>query len=138
MANYNKIGLLVLNDDHTKFLMCESKFKNGNLYLMPGGQVETGESDKDCLKREIMEELSCEVNESSLEFLGEYEDIAGGHTDKTVAIRLYKGELVGDPTPSDEVVAIAWVGKEEMQSEMQTPITKNKIVPDLVNKGILK
>lgn len=44
MTYYNKIGLLVLDDDQTKFLVCEpgDKYteKSVTQYLMPGGKLE--------------------------------------------------------------------------------------------------
>ncbi len=61
MAYYNKIGLLILNESKDKFLVCEpgKKYEEKRVtqYLMPGGQLE-GESDIECLEREIKEELN--------------------------------------------------------------------------------
>ncbi|MBU4337937.1 hypothetical protein KKB43_06510 [Patescibacteria group bacterium] len=79
MAYYNKIGLLILNNDQTKFLVCEpgEKYleKSVTQYLMPGGQF-TENSEKECLIAEIKEELNCEVDLKSFEFIGEYIDAA--------------------------------------------------------------
>ena len=97
MAYYNKIGLLILNNDQTKFLVCEpgEKYteKSVTQYLMPGGKLEE-KSDVECLQVEIQEELGCEVDVDSLELVGEYTDVAAT-PERDVMIRLYKGNLIG-------------------------------------------
>ncbi|QQS15279.1 MAG: NUDIX domain-containing protein [Candidatus Moraniibacteriota bacterium] len=138
MAFYNKIGLLVLNKERTKFLVCE-KDKNNvtNDYIMPGGQF-FEDSIEECLKNEIKEELDCEINFNTLQFIGEYIDIAAGVPTKEVSIQLYQGDLIGDPTPSSEIKFVHWVGKNDASNTRLSPIVKNKIIPDLLKRSILK
>ena len=85
MAYLTKIALLLLNDDQTKFLVCEKENLPSD-FIMPGGQIEEGESDGECLQREIGEELSCEWDEPSIELVGEYEDFASGDPTKDITI----------------------------------------------------
>jgi 8-oxo-dGTP pyrophosphatase MutT (NUDIX family) len=140
MADYNKIGLLCLNEGKTAFLVCEpgEEYQNDAVkqYLMPGGQLED-DSDFECLKREIGEELDCGIKQSSLSFIGEYEDRAADPK-KTVLIRLYKGDLIGKPRPSMEIGFLHWLSREDINNPKVSPIIKNKIIPDLVRRGILK
>jgi 8-oxo-dGTP pyrophosphatase MutT (NUDIX family) len=141
MAYYNKIGLLILNEDETKFLVCEpgdayiEKVPNPQ-YLMPGGKLEES-SDIECLRREIKEELDCKVDEGTVELIGEYTDVAVT-PGRDVMIRLYKGKVIGDPKPSSEIGALLWIGKEDITNPKVSPIIKNKIIPDLAEKGIIK
>jgi len=137
MAYYNKIGLLILNEDQTKFLVCEKASDDiTSQYIMPGGQLQE-KNYLECLRNEIKEELDCQVDETSLELIGEYEDIAAGHVNETVKITLYQGRLVGTPVPSSEIKKIHWIGKEERNSEKVSAIICHKIIPDLVEKGII-
>ena len=139
MAYYNKIGLLILNDDQSKFLVCEpgEKYleKSVTQYLMPGGQF-TEDSEKECLSAEIKEELNCEVDLESLEFIGEYTD-AAAIVGRDVSIKLYKGKIIGTPAPSSEIGALHWIGKEDINNLKVSPIIRNKIIPDLIGRGIL-
>jgi 8-oxo-dGTP pyrophosphatase MutT (NUDIX family) len=138
MAYYNKIGLLVLNDDHTKFLVCEKAPENVTAdYIMPGGQLEE-ENDTECIRREIEEELACGVDMESLELIAEYTDVAAGRPDRDVMIRLYQGKLVGEPKPSTEVKYLHWIGAEDEKNERVSPIIRNKIIPDLLVRDLLK
>lgn len=138
MAYYNKIGLLVLNKDSTKFLVCEKYPQNiTSDYIMPGGQFQE-DTIEQCLRNEIMEELSCKVNFSTLKYIGEYTDIAAGRPDREVSIHLYMALLIGTPSPSTEIKAIHWVGKKDLNNDCISPIIRNKIIPDLVSRGLLK
>lgn len=140
MAYYNKIGLLILNESGDKFLVCEpgEKYEEKRVtqYLMPGGQLE-GESDIKCLQREIQEELNCDMEVGNIKFINEYNDIAAT-PGKDVMIRLYSGKLIGEPKPSSEIGALHWIGKEDLINQKVSPIIRNKIIPDLIEKKILK
>ena len=140
MAFYNKIGLLVLNKDNTKFLVCEPgelyKNKNVTQYLMPGGKYEEN-SVEECLRAEIKEELGCKLNMDSIEFIDEYIDEAASGSNRDVSIRLYRGKLIGKPIPSTEIGALHWIGQNDIKNKKVSPIIKNKIIPDLVKKKIL-
>ena len=139
MAYFNKIGLLVLSKDGSKFLVCEkAKGDFTTDFIIPGGSVEEGENDLQCLTREITEELNTEVNKNSLEFLGKYIDVAAGDNTKDVSIRLYKGDLLNEPRPFGEIKEIHWIGKNDVDNPRVSPIIRNKILPDLIKKNILR
>ncbi|MFA6198594.1 MAG: NUDIX domain-containing protein [Patescibacteria group bacterium] len=138
MADFNKIGVLILNEDATKFLVCEVHPRVlPPTYLMPGG-VFHEDSIEECIANEIKEELDSAVDTSTIEFIGEYIDVAATNPDKTVAIQLYKGALLNEPKPSSEVKQLHWIGKEGENLEVVSPIIRNKIIPDLIKRGILK
>jgi len=137
MAYFNKIGLLLFNDDRTKFMVCEKNNFTSD-FIMPGGQIEEGEDDLKCLAREINEELSVETDEASLKYINEYLDVAAGDLTKDVSIKLYEGKIIGEPKPSAEIIKFYWIGKDDLAHPRLSPIIKNKILPDLIAKNILK
>ncbi|MFH1183050.1 MAG: NUDIX domain-containing protein [Candidatus Moraniibacteriota bacterium] len=137
MAHFNKIGLLLLNEDRTKFMVCEKDNFTSD-FIMPGGQLDEGENDKKCLAREIKEELDADTDMNSLKFIGEYIDVAAGDPTKDVSIKLYEGKIIGEPKPSQEVIKFHWISKDKSSQERLSPIIKNKILPDLLKRGVLK
>lgn len=137
MAYFNKIGLLLLNNDRSKFLVCEKNNFTSD-FIMPGGKIEKGETELECLKRELMEELKVRIREEELIFLGEYTDVAAGDPTKDVSIKLYQGKIIGEPKPSQEIIGIQWLGKGDLGHPRLSPVIKNKILPDLINRNILK
>lgn len=133
--------MLVLNEAKDKFLVCKPKnaFISGvKEYILPGGQIESNESDLDCVKRETMEELSAKIKESSLKFIGEYQAPSASDPNKPVNIKLYIGTLLGEPKAADEIESLHWIGKEDQNDPQVSNIIRTKIIPDLIARGILK
>lgn len=135
MADFNKVGALILRGN--RILLCR-KNRDTSKLILPGGRVESGESDVECLARELREELG-EVTLTHLEYLGTYEDRASLDDPtivKTLRLALYRGDLEGEPTPSSEITELVWFGPDSNR-EALTPIVINRILPDLVARGIL-
>jgi len=135
MIDYDKVGLLAIRDG--KVLLCRKKHSTA-LLILPGGCRETGESAMECLQRELREELG-EVEIKSAEFVGVYSDRAAGSPgdrSKTVRIELYSGELIGEPSPHAEIAELVWFGENDEPSGL-APSLRNKILPDLIDRGML-
>lgn len=105
MKIIKKIALAVFKNK--KMLQVRTK-KNAQVFYTLGGKPEMGESDLECLKREVGEEIGCSIDESSIKFLTEFEDVAHGKGNALVNIRMYGGKLIGEPKPSSEVAEIGW------------------------------
>lgn len=135
MADYNKVGLLTLRGE--RILLCRKKHSTSKL-ILPGGCLEEGETPLECLARELREELG-EVAVEDLEYLGTYRDRAASDdpaVEKTVEVQLFKGELVGEPAAAAEIKEVVWFGPESDPAEL-APSLVNKILPDLLKRGIL-
>ena len=81
--------------------------KNEEVFIMPGGKIEEGESDLDCLNREVKEELSVEIKPGSATFLHQFLGPAHGK-DALLDIKLYQAEFNGEPRPTQEIVEISY------------------------------
>jgi len=135
MADFEKVGALILRGDC--LLLCR-KGRDTSKLILPGGRLEPGESEQDCLARELREELG-EVSVQSAARLGTYQDRAALDDPaalKTVRIALYRTELRGEPTPSSEIVELVWFGPDADRGRL-SPILINRILPDLSARGIL-
>ncbi|OGY23068.1 MAG: hypothetical protein A2Y57_00170 [Candidatus Woykebacteria bacterium RBG_13_40_7b] len=133
MKILKKISLAIIKDD--KILLVRNKgFKS---LLSPGGQLEKDEGDLESLQREIKEELNTVVDGDSLKYLETFEDLAADREDTKVRIKLYLGEIKGNPTPSSEVSEIVKFSKSDSWDDL-SPILKNKIIPYLISGGYLK
>lgn len=107
------------------------------MYLTLGGKIEPGESDIECLKREIKEELGCESRKPA------YFDTFEGRifdNSKSIHMKCFLIEIVGEPhlNPEDNITAYRWVGKDYKQEGiLVAPLLGQKVIPALIAKGLL-
>ena len=99
LKTYFKYALCIIRDSRLLVV----KEKDMELYLMPGGTPEPGESYAETLRRELKEELNIELDSGSLQHLGAFEDVAAGREDARVHIELYTGDFSGEISPCSEV-----------------------------------
>jgi 8-oxo-dGTP diphosphatase len=101
----DKIAWLHLVDG--RILSTRSRGKD--VYYLPGGKREPGESDTETLVREIREELDVEITEPTIEPAGVFEAEAHGHAGVVVRMTCYRAEYTGTVTASSEIEEIAWL-----------------------------
>jgi len=124
-----KVGLALIRDGHVLLVR-----RSGDPFLiLPGGKPQVGESDTEALRREIEEELSCRLDESTLRHLGDYEDELVDDPQLRVNVRLYVGELRGTPRPSAEIGELVWHPIGDLDEQSLAPSLRNQILGDLAH-----
>ena len=133
MRKIKKVALAVFRDK--KILLVRSK-KQKEVFYTLGGKLEEGEDDVECLKREIKEEVGCEIDESSINYLTTFEDVAHGKEKTLLNIRLYEGKLKGNPKPSSEIAEIGYFDSNSDKKHL-SEIAQRKIFPWLKKQGLI-
>ncbi len=106
MKIIDKLGWIYIKDK--KLLGTRSKEKD--VYYIPGGKREEGESDKEALIREVREELSIELIPESLKFVNNFKAQAHGKPEGvTLQMTCYSGDFQGGIIPSSEIGEVAWL-----------------------------
>jgi 8-oxo-dGTP diphosphatase len=83
---------------------------NRDLYYIPGGKRETGESDHEALTREVKEELSVDLVLSSIRAMGQFQAQADGKpAGTTVQLSCYTADYQGKLLPAAEIAELAWL-----------------------------
>jgi 8-oxo-dGTP pyrophosphatase MutT (NUDIX family) len=131
-VNLVKVGLAVIKD--RKMIMVRNA-KHGEVFSTLGGKFENDEDDIACLVREVKEEANTTVDIDSLEFLGVFKGAILGKENTFISIRLYKGELLGEPTPSSEIVEIRYFDSTIHEKHL-TPASE-KIFTTLKERGYI-
>lgn len=127
----DKIALLYIKDG--KILSTRSKGKDK--YYFPGGKRENGETDIETLVREIKEELSVDIIESSINYYGTFEAQAHGKSEGIlVKMTCYTAEFNGELKADSEIAEIVWLTYADKEST--SPVDK-LIFDDLHSKGLL-
>ena len=79
-------------------------------YYLPGGKREPGESDAQCLRREISEELAVTLKPETLRPVGIFEAQAHGHpAGRNVRMSCYAAEYEGTLEASAEIAEFVWL-----------------------------
>lgn len=106
MLSIDKIAWIRLEGG--KILSTRSRGKD--VYYLPGGKREQGETDVQALVREIREELDVEITPGSATHAGTFEAQAHGHArDISVRMTCYTADYQGTLTPSSEVEELIWL-----------------------------
>jgi 8-oxo-dGTP diphosphatase len=128
-----KTGLAVFKNHQILMVETESA---GDAYYFLGGKIEAGESDLDSLIREVKEEANTEINLDSIQYIGEFTTEAHGRENTLVTMRLYSGELLGEPQPSAEVTGIVYCDTT-MDAKHFTPLSR-QVFPFLQSQKLIK
>lgn len=133
MKIIRKVALAVFKNQ--KMLQVRSEKQEYVFYTL-GGKIEKGESDLDCLRREVVEEVGCQIDENSIKFLAEFEDVGHGIDGKLVNIRMYEGNLIGEPEPNSEIEEIGWFDSNSSEENLSL-IARKTIFPWLKKHGYI-
>jgi 8-oxo-dGTP pyrophosphatase MutT (NUDIX family) len=105
-ATIDKIAWI--HPDDGKILSTRSRGKD--VYYLPGGKPEPGETDLDTLVREIGEELAVAIVPATARHLGTFRSQAHGHAGGvTVRMTCYTADHHGTPVPSSEIEEVSWL-----------------------------
>jgi len=98
-----------LHIENSKVLCARSAGKS--TFYIPGGKRDLGESDEEALVREIKEELTVDLDSTTLSFFATLEAKADGETeDVTVKIACYQAKYTGTLAPDSEIEELSWLG----------------------------
>ncbi|GAB1509983.1 NUDIX hydrolase [Actinophytocola sp. KF-1] len=87
-----------------------TRSRGKDVWYLPGGKREPGETDVETLVREIAEELTVVIDPGSAVHVGTFEAQAHGHA-AGVVVRMtcYGAEYAGTLAPSNEIAELAWL-----------------------------
>lgn len=99
-------AVAVLRD--RRVLMVTSRGRD--VYYLPGGKIDPGESAAEAAAREAHEEVALVFDPGALTELFEVQTLAHGEPEgRMVHMRVFLAETDGSPTPSGEVDSVHWV-----------------------------
>jgi len=94
LADINQDGLLIV--------------KNKNVWILPGGKPEKGESDLKCLYRELKEELSVRRRRVTIHTCYDVFVDKTLYPNEDLEAKVYFGSIKGSLDPKNEISDYAW------------------------------
>ena len=110
MKQVDVVGAVIANEQGE--ILCAQRsgtMAQPGLWEFPGGKIEPGESPAESLKREIREELRCEIEVGDL-----VADITYPYPHLTVRLITYRARLVSGSPPPAEHARLAWLPVTEL------------------------
>jgi 8-oxo-dGTP pyrophosphatase MutT (NUDIX family) len=106
MKIIDKLAWIEIQNQH----ILSTRSKGKNVYYIPGGKRENGESDHAALIREIKEELNVELLPDSIQYVGTWEAQAHGHAEGVlVRMTCYSSQYIGQLAPASEIAELVWL-----------------------------
>lgn len=106
----DKLAWILVQDG--KLLAVRSKGKD--LFYLPGGKRELGESDSEALIREIREELSVELSADSIEYMETFVAQADGKAEGvSVKLTCYFAEFSGELAADAEIEELRFIDSND-------------------------
>ena len=128
----DKIAWIHLVDGH----VLSTRSIDKDVYYLPGGKREAGESDLDALAREIHEELSVRIDRARAAHVGTFEAQAHGHpTGVIVRMTCCTAAFTGELAPANEIAQMAWLTFPDR--ERSSPVDR-LVLEHLHNRGLLR
>ncbi len=88
--------------------------------------------------RELKEECSIDVNETDLEFFGDYEAQAINHPDQIMHMKAYMvKKWTGEIKKGAEVKELAWVNSQNITDYPVGTVLSKEQIPILVSQGLI-
>ncbi|MFF2277962.1 NUDIX domain-containing protein [Agromyces sp. NPDC058126] len=109
--------------------------RDREVYYMPGGKIDPGESAAQAAAREAYEEVALELDPDALDELFEVVTQAHGEPDgRLVRMRVFRAETDASPRASAEVGALHWVTTSELD---RCPPAGAEVLRRLAASGVI-
>ena len=115
-------------------LLLVSKHAAPNVFYLPGGKPEPGETDQACLAREIAEELDTAIETSTL-----FTTVTAKAAleESLMDMTVYLATLSREPRAANEIAVLNWFTPTRRFRGELAPAVVDSVVPALVSAGVL-
>ena len=110
-----RIAGVVIRDNKILLL----KGKGYDYFWTPGGKVDGAESNQECLRRELKEEIG--VGLVSIKLFKEYDGVSFFNPEIKQKQIVYLIDIDGEIKPDSEIEGFVWMSREDYENKKYTP-----------------
>lgn len=129
----NVVAAAILNDEGQLLL---ARKRGTQAFMQPGGKIEPGENPRQALARELSEELSADLSGNNFTYLGKFSEDAANEPDHRVEAEIFATRYSGKISPRAEIEELLWLNMADHSMQNLAPLTKNCIIPTLLENGL--
>ncbi|WLR51878.1 (deoxy)nucleoside triphosphate pyrophosphohydrolase [Bacillus tianshenii] len=111
MKQVKVVGAIIENDQNE--ILCAKRSETmslPNLWEFPGGKIENGESPQEALRREIAEELNCQID-----VFEQVEDTTHQYPKVIVRLITFKARITKGTPEAREHAELKWVKRDQLK-----------------------
>jgi DNA polymerase-3 subunit epsilon len=122
-----RIAAAVVTDPTGRSLLVRKR--GSDVFMQPGGKIESGESALNALTRELREELGLVVDPAETEYIGSYRAIAANEPNTVVRAEVFYLSTSETPVAAAEIDELLWVERIDDVGVELAPLTRDSLLP---------
>ncbi len=135
-AKTHTVGVGAIVKDGNNLLVIKDRFSQG--YKLPGGHIDPGESIREALKREVLEETGIKAEFESIANLGHFTQAQFGESNLYIVCTAKALSKEINIIDTSEIIEAKWMTIDEFLSHEETNIYNKKIIQTAVDNEELK
>ena len=121
-----RIVAALVTDSENRVLLVRKR--ETDAFMQPGGKTEPNETEIETLRREILEELGCEIEADTAHHEGRFIEVAANEPGFEIEAEIYRVQLSGSPYAQAEIAEIVWMPANNPEGLPLAPLTENCVL----------
>ncbi|MFJ2363122.1 NUDIX domain-containing protein [Pseudomonas sp. NPDC087697] len=99
------------------------------VFMQPGGKIDTCEQPVDALARELEEELGLIIDTTQASYLGKFSAPAANEPGFVVEAEIFQLDILQHVSAAAEIEELLWIDPHNVVDVMLAPLTRDLILP---------
>ncbi|SHL75350.1 NUDIX hydrolase [Phytopseudomonas punonensis] len=122
-----RIAAACLFDDTGRLLLVRKR--GTQMFMLPGGKREPGESARQTLARELDEELNLQLPATAFTPLGQFNEAAANEADTRIEADIFRASLGQPVAAAAELEELRWLHPHDERGADLAPLLRSHVLP---------